>query len=75
MLTLQARRAVTTWAVKARKPARSSDSPCPSGRGPEQPRSRPVVHTVPDTKPFEGKVEQVIVPVRAWAPGAQVSSL
>jgi hypothetical protein len=30
--------------------------------------------TVPDTKPFEGKVgEQVTVPVRAWAPGAQVS--
>jgi hypothetical protein len=31
--------------------------------------------TVPDTKPFEGRVgEQVTVPVRAWAPGAQVSS-
>lgn len=30
--------------------------------------------TVPDTKPFEGKVgEEVTVPVRAWAPGAQVS--
>jgi hypothetical protein len=30
--------------------------------------------TVPDTKPFEGRVgEQVTVPVRAWAPGAQVS--
>jgi hypothetical protein len=27
--------------------------------------------TVPDTKPFEGRVgEQVTVPVRAWAPGA-----
>jgi hypothetical protein len=30
--------------------------------------------TVPDTKPFEGRVgEQVSVPVRAWAPGASVS--
>lgn len=30
--------------------------------------------TVPDTKPFEGRVgEQVAVPVRAWAPGASVS--
>lgn len=30
--------------------------------------------TVPDHKPFEGKVgEQVTVPVRAWAPGATVN--
>lgn len=30
--------------------------------------------TVPDTKPFEGKVgEQISVPVRAWAPGATVN--
>lgn len=30
--------------------------------------------TVPDHKPFEGKVGQEInVPVRAWAPGAQVN--
>lgn len=30
--------------------------------------------TVPDIAPFEGKVgEQISVPVRAWAPGAQVS--
>lgn len=30
--------------------------------------------TVPDTKPFEGRVgEEVSVPVRAWAPGASVS--
>lgn len=30
--------------------------------------------TVPDLKPFEGKVgERVSVPVRAWAPGATVS--
>jgi len=30
--------------------------------------------TVPDTKPFEGKVgEQISVPVRAWAPGAAVN--
>lgn len=30
--------------------------------------------TVPDTKPFEGKVgEQISVPVRAWAPGAMVN--
>lgn len=29
--------------------------------------------TVPDVKPFEGKVgEQINVPVRAWAPGATV---
>ena len=29
--------------------------------------------TVPDHKPFEGKVgQQVSVPVRAWAPGATV---
>ena len=29
--------------------------------------------TVPDHKPFEGKLgEQVSVPVRAWAPGATV---
>lgn len=30
--------------------------------------------TVPDLKPFEGRVgEQISVPVRAWAPGAQVN--
>jgi len=30
--------------------------------------------TVPDLKPFEGKVgEQISVPVRAWAPGATVN--
>lgn len=30
--------------------------------------------TVPDLKPFEGKVGDVItVPVRAWAPGATVN--
>jgi hypothetical protein len=30
--------------------------------------------TVPDLKPFEGRVgEQIAVPVRAWAPGASVS--
>lgn len=30
--------------------------------------------TVPDIAPFQGKVgEQISVPVRAWAPGAQVS--
>lgn len=30
--------------------------------------------TVPDLKPFEGKVgEQISVPVRAWAPGAAVN--
>jgi hypothetical protein len=30
--------------------------------------------TVPDLKPFEGRVgEQIAVPVRAWAPGAQVN--
>ncbi len=29
--------------------------------------------TVPDVKPFEGKVgDQISVPVRAWAPGATV---
>mgnify|MGYP003377307841 CR=1 FL=1 len=29
--------------------------------------------TVPDLKPFEGRVgEQISVPVRAWAPGATV---
>ena len=30
--------------------------------------------TVPDLKPFQGKVgEQISVPVRAWAPGAAVN--
>lgn len=30
--------------------------------------------TVPDLKPFEGRVgEQISVPVRAWSPGAQVN--
>jgi hypothetical protein len=30
--------------------------------------------TVPDLKPFEGRVgEQISVQVRAWAPGAQVN--
>lgn len=30
--------------------------------------------TVPDHKPYEGKVgEQIAVPVRAWAPGATVN--
>ena len=30
--------------------------------------------TVPDVKPFEGRVgDQISVPVRAWAPGATVN--
>jgi hypothetical protein len=30
--------------------------------------------TVPDLRPFEGRVgQEIAVPVRAWAPGAQVN--
>jgi hypothetical protein len=66
MLTLTGTiRAVTTWAVAStRRPARSSHSTCAPDRGPRQPWPVPVFTlTVPDTKPFEGRVdEQVSVP-------------